>query len=261
MKVIKLFAGLGNQLFQWAYGEYLRSAGEKVRYLLASSPGSIADVFDMEGSSIVEHRASSRALLAKAWAKYALGSYEVGFYQEARYAESLGESRPLRFRRANEYAASSWFEEARSNRSVSIHVRGGDYLESHLSGIFGSICAKDYYERAYRSILETEKDPLLLVFTNDEADARRRLELVPCELRFVDEAEHRDDPGFHLFLMSRCRHHIIANSTYSWWGAFLASPEGGKTVAPDRWKSDDSIDLDVLLPRDWSRVGAGRGTE
>jgi hypothetical protein len=71
-----------------------------------------------------------------------------------------------------------------------------------------------------------------------------------------DEA-FEGDPGYDLFLMSRCRHHIIANSTYSWWGAFLGASEG-RTVAPTAWSRDGSVDIEHLIPPSWQRIGAGR---
>lgn len=122
--------------------------------------------------------------------------------------------------------------------SVSIHVRRGDYLEN--SEAYGGICTEDYYEKAIEYIKDRFPDAVFFVFSNepkwakDWIDGKYASECNNNCFEIIDGTS--EDTGYlDLFLMSRCRHYILANSSFSWWGAWLnASPE--KTVvAPSKW--------------------------
>ena len=122
--------------------------------------------------------------------------------------------------------------------SVSIHVRRGDYLEN--SEAYGGICTEDYYKKAIEYIKGRFPDAVFFVFSNDPKWAKDWI-----DEKYASECNNNcfeiidgtsEDTGYlDLFLMSRCRHYILANSSFSWWGAWLnASPE--KTVvAPSKW--------------------------
>jgi hypothetical protein len=102
-------------------------------------------------------------------------------------------------------------------------------------------------------------DPLFLVFTNDEGHARGMLDKLPGNFQMVRDQDFLDDPGFHLYLMTRCRHHIIANSTYSWWGSYLAPGVDAMNIAPDRWTIDGTIELEPEFFIGWTRLPSGQG--
>jgi len=244
MTTVKLFAGLGNQLFQYAYGEYLRDRGRKVRYVLVPSPGCITDVFDIPKDHIVSSSNPIRILAVKASAKYFYRSYCVGFYQDREYAGSLAGSLP--FKRETEYRRLGVFDRIGRAESVAVHVRGGDYLSAELFAEFGSVCGRRYYERAFGEATARLDNPRYFVFTNDRAHAEAML---PEDMRRTAEFVNDDpaDPGLHLFLMSECRHAIIANSTFSWWGAFMKGQTEKKVIAPRGWGEK------IYLPG-WIRV-------
>ncbi|MBN1242903.1 MAG: alpha-1,2-fucosyltransferase [Spirochaetales bacterium] len=257
MPTVKLFAGLGNQLFQYAYGLWLRSRGEKVRFVLSRSRGSLRDVFEIGDPTILELRNPVALAAVKAWARYVEGAYLVGFHQRREYAKVARESGRFEFRRGVAYARSRWDAAAKEDSSVSVHVRGGDYLTHGAAGVYGSVCGPDYYANAFALIEERIADPKFLVLTDDPEHAARMLEGVGHDYRVVNDGEFEDDPGFDLHILRTCRHHIIANSTFSWWGAFLGSSSGGVTVCPDRWTDDGTVNLDDLVPDDWIRAPAG----
>ncbi len=118
---------------------------------------------------------------------------------------------------------------------------------------FGSICTPDYYREAIRRVREKVENPVFFVFSDDPDYAREMLgdlgEAVYVTHNTGAES-YRD-----MQLMSRCRHHIIANSTFSWWGAWL-DPWPGKTVcAPARWlQGDDRVTAGQILPADWIKI-------
>lgn len=131
---------------------------------------------------------------------------------------------------------------------VSLHVRRGDY-----TAIYGGRDALPvaYYQNAIEAMLEYAFDPTFFVFSDDIAFCRENLPAGPRYI-FVDhngQADAHED----LRLMSSCRHHIMANSSFSWWGAWL-NPNPDKVVlVPDRWL-DPNVPHTDLLPPSWKRI-------
>jgi hypothetical protein len=246
MKLIKLFAGLGNQMFQYAYGEYLREGGERVRYLLSPTKGCLTDVFAIPGGAVIETDNAIRLAATKAVAKYLLGSYMTGFYQRYEYAESLDGR--LVFKRESEYRGLGIRERIAATNSVAVHVRGGDILLPENFATIGSVCDAAYYSGAVEELGRKTVDPRFFVFSNDRQHAEK---VLPDEIlyraEFVSDDASASDPGCDLFLMSECSHFIIANSTYSWWGARLGHRLGKVVVAPANWSGE-------ICPPDWIRA-------
>lgn len=132
--------------------------------------------------------------------------------------------------------------------SVSLHVRRGDYTDPAVMKVHGLMGA-DYYERALQLIAEKAGPCVVCVFTDDPAWVRANLSL-PANARFV--SEHTKSAMEDLMLMSRCSHHITANSSFSWWGAWLNPSEHKVVVSPARWFQPDSgIDARDLRPQGW----------
>ncbi len=263
---IKLFAGLGNQLFQYAYGTYTEKQGTDVRFLLSptkTEDGKCYDlpfVFRTERDNIGIYR--SRAVLSavKAYAKYIQRDYRTGFYQEYTYAGALSPGTPS-FLRQNEYSQTELFRTIKREKSVSVHIRGGDYLNESASS-FSGICTPAYYKKAAGHIMEKEKDAFFIIFTNDTVYAERVLAHADGTIKpgtnavFASGPDERPscDPGRDLFLISQCRHNIVANSTYSWWGARLNTNQEKTVIVPAQWTNDGSIPADRIIPPEWTRV-------
>jgi len=146
-------------------------------------------------------------------------------------------------------AVSALAQQMEAEESVAIHVRGGDYQE-HL-GHFGHICTPTYYQRALSLLGERIASPRYYVFTNDPAYCRQILNLPGAV--FVQETLPGARPDWtDMMLMTHCRHHIIANSTFSFWGAWLAGQEGGIHITPARWVN---VPQQVqLYPEGWQIV-------
>lgn len=116
--------------------------------------------------------------------------------------------------------------------SVSIHVRRGDYLHSKFSGIYGDICTEDYYSNAIQYILNCYDNAMFFVFSDDPEWAKRTF--VGNNYYFV-EGNNGKDSYKDMYLMSRCKHNIIANSSFSWWGAWLNECENKIVISPKKW--------------------------
>ena len=127
----------------------------------------------------------------------------------------------------------------KQEESVSIHLRFGDYLTKEET--YGGICTDAYYEAAIRLIRRKTRTPHFFIFSNDVDRAGEWLSqrmtngtLRPEEVTLVF-GNDEDDGYLDLALMRRCKHHILANSSFSWWGAYLADKKGKITIAPSYW--------------------------
>ena len=133
---------------------------------------------------------------------------------------------------------------------VSIHVRRGDYLAGGNAAIYASL-GRAYYQQAVSEISSRLERPRFFCFSDDPQAARAELDL-PEDTVFIDHngsAGHED-----LRLMTLCRHHIIANSTFSWWGAWLAGGPEQIVVAPRQWWIHADYDDRDIIPERWLRV-------
>lgn len=118
--------------------------------------------------------------------------------------------------------------------SVSLHIRRGDYLENEA--VFGGICTEEYYQSAIHYIREAFPEAVFYVFSNDMTFTVNWLNEKFSHSKFVFVKGISEEQGYlDMMLMSRCRHHIIANSSFSWWGAWLNPDKGKCVVAPARW--------------------------
>ena len=119
--------------------------------------------------------------------------------------------------------------------SVAVHIRRGDYLET--SEVYGGICTEAYYEAAISLMKEKVPGATFFVFSNDgkwATDWAKKME--SDENSFVVIEGTTEDTGYlDLLLMSKCRHYIIANSSFSWWGAWLGSAKDKCVIAPSKW--------------------------
>jgi hypothetical protein len=131
--------------------------------------------------------------------------------------------------------------------SVAIHVRRGDYPQT---GFLVDL-PPGYYVRAVRLVREQVPDARLYLFSDDIQWCRERLAgPLGAEPVQIAGGTHHDD----LALMARCRHHVIANSTFGWWGAWLAERPGALVVAPSRWYARPRYVERDLVPERWARV-------
>ena len=123
-------------------------------------------------------------------------------------------------------------KEMKNSNSVSIHIRRSDYLSFENEAIYGKICTVDYYKNAVSLVKEKVDDPVFYVFSDDPVWARENI----CESDVIMIEGNEGDSSYQdMFLMSQCRHHIIANSSFSWWGAYLGRNDKGITICPFRW--------------------------
>lgn len=172
-------------------------------------------------------------------------AYLTGYFQSERYFKDIEKQ----VREAFSFSDKIWKEaDAKTAKkirdfqrkidhslSVSVHIRRGDYTENEA--VYGNICTDAYYKKAIKFIKEKYPEACFFIFSNEPEWAAKWIrEQYGEETGFtVIEGTDENTGYLDLFLMSRCRHHILANSSFSWWGAWL-NPNADKTViAPSKW--------------------------
>lgn len=136
--------------------------------------------------------------------------------------------------------------------AVSIHVRRGDLMSDPVAKARGGLCSLEYYARAVEWITQRVKQPHFFVFSDDPEWCVLNLP-ISHPANYVHHNGPESGPE-DLRLMSLCKHHIIANSTFSWWGAWLGHNPAKIIVAPEQWFSTACYDTRDLLPPDWVRL-------
>lgn len=192
--------------------------------------------------------------------------YLEGYWQSEKYFQDVGSLlkkefglKSVRENRENGYGlseqAEKYLRQMEQCESVSIHVRRGDYLLPQNQELFGNICTDQYYEKAVKKIMESHPDAVFYLFTNDREWAAERLkEQGDFPIVLIELPGDRDYETFTL--MSRCRHHILANSSFSWWASYLNDNPDKLVIAPDRWMN--GWDCKDIYRADMTRITAGK---
>ena len=181
------------------------------------------------------------------------GGYICGFWQTEKYFSSFEtEIRKLfRFRPAaiSERSKSLAYK-IKKGRSVSIHVRGTDYIKTpSIAQKYNNLSNTQYYSSAISMIKTLYEDPDFYVFT-DDPDWVSSQEIFQGATVCSDLS---DGSWNDLYAMSQCKHHIIANSSFSWWGAWLNPSSEKIVIAPDIWHIDGTKSPD-LIPESWIKI-------
>ena len=136
--------------------------------------------------------------------------------------------------------------------SVAVHIRRADYLRKKIIFEWHGVMGKEYYSRAFQVLDEKLQDYKVFYFTDDPGWVEK--ELIPLkngELISKDVAKnHLED----FYLMSQCQHNIIANSSFSWWAAWLNNNLDKIVVAPKNWFNKGPKDTQDLLPASWIKI-------
>ena len=135
---------------------------------------------------------------------------------------------------------------------VSIHIRRGDYVSDKKTNQVHGLCSLDYYESAINRLTETFSSPHFFVFSDDQNWVKENLKLnLPATyVDHNDAATNFED----LRLMSLCKHNIIANSSFSWWGAWLNADSEKVVIAPSKWFADNNMNSQDVCPEVWVRI-------
>lgn len=289
MIVSQVIGGLGNQMFQYAVGRTLTlERGVPLRldicgfanyalhqgFELPSIFNCVPDIATKEDiQKILGWRSSSifRKMLVRPRAAMFRGSqfvvepyfdywseindvprdcYLTGYWQSEKYFQAAASviRNDFSFKSPLVNRNAELAEDIAKGNAVSLHVRRGDYAKNKKTNATHGLCSLDYYRAAIRYVSGRVKSPYFFIFSDDIAWVKDNLKMdFPCQ--FVDHnqgAESYND----MRLMSLCRHHIIANSSFSWWGAWLNPRTDKVVVAPQKWFVNNN-DVKDLFPLNW----------
>ena len=139
-----------------------------------------------------------------------------------------------------------------SSVSVSVHIRRGDYVTNRHTNAVHGVCPLSYYKKAMKFIEDRVAQPEYFVFSDDLDWVKGNLQ-THSKVRFVDN--NRESNSYNdMHLMSLCKHSIIANSSFSWWGAWLGGNKDKIVVAPSQWFRDRELDSSDHIPSSWYRM-------
>lgn len=177
-----------------------------------------------------------------------------GFWQTEKYfAGAEAEVRAaFRFKPSGNEAIAKAREAILHSNAVSLHVRRGDYLLPKFAKFYGATDVS-YYEKALAYIAERVTSPKIFVFSDDIAWCKEHIK-TPFPLTFMGDDTAGAKASGHLELMSLCKHNIITNSSFSWWGAWLNENPGKIVIAPQRWSVDGCDERCDVTPEGWIKL-------
>ena len=270
MVIVQLSGGLGNQMFEYALYLRLKAEGRQVKIDDSTCYGHEGErplqlgrvfgvTYDRASEEEIRRMTDSfpdpvsrirRKLLGRKNLSYREADVNFdpevlkkepvlleGCFQSERYFAPVADQvrEAYRFRKERLHLteqAEVLAERISDSPAVSVHVRRGDYLDASHGGMYTGICTEGYYQKAMDRIRKSVPDAVFYVFSNDTDWAKAHFVGKDC---VVAEGGTEDTGYQDMYLMSLCQHHIIANSSFSWWGAWLGRNPGKKVIAPDRW--------------------------
>ena len=181
--------------------------------------------------------------------------YLMGYWQSYRYFDSIRNEllKELQPSKALSSHYQAYQEKILGTSSVMVHVRRGDYLHLPVAAKIHGSLDLDYYRRGMDLLLAKEPKSRFFIFSDDQDWAKANL---PYQEKscFVENSPEPAAPVQELFLMTQCQRHLIANSSLSWWGAWLSSGSNPQVIAPNKWANDLDKNWNDLLPPTWHRI-------
>lgn len=264
MKIVNFQGGMGNQMFIYTFYLYLRRQRPKERIYGCYLSGSLREhsrfmleqVFDVTlpprnaFSDILSRFCSLMErlhLVSLNEGKHSI--FYDGFWLDKKYLDGIDAARVFKFRSTELTGANAIVKrEILNSKSVSLHIRRGDYLNEENKRHFGDYSSMKYYKRAIANELAARPGCKFFVFSDDPQWAKENLSIP--DATFVD-ANTGDSSWKDMYLMSLCKDNIIANSTFSWWAATLNQNAGKRVLYPRKWYYWDNPDI---FPENWIAV-------
>lgn len=181
-------------------------------------------------------------------------SYLEGYWQTFKYFENIDSiiRKEFSFKKNPDSRVLEQYQKIQSVNSVSIHIRRGDYVAFKSVNAYHGVCSLEYYEKAISLISKKVKDPVFFIFSDEINWAKENIKINGPH-HFIDN--DASVPACEdLRLMSKCKHQIIANSSFSWWAAWLNDWNGKIVVAPHKWFNEESKDTKDIIPQNWIRI-------
>lgn len=180
--------------------------------------------------------------------------YLDGYWQSEKYFSAIRDIllREFDFKYGQDARSKELAEQIRKTQSVSLHIRRGDYVHNPLTNQVHGVCSLDYYQEAVNRVIQKMPDSHFYIFSDDHAWVGENFKLdYPATMVDYNNASRNYED---LRLMSLCSHQIIANSSFSWWAAWLNQNKEKLVFAPQHWFNDFSLDTQDLIPDGWIKI-------
>jgi len=291
MIIVKIVGGLGNQMFQYAFAKNLSlKLNAELKLDISEYNKSqlrtfaLIDIFDIFEKIVKEedidqlfkvnniyeffkfkifyndvkkHRnyiKEKTFLFDKNYLELKDNVYLDGYWQTEKYFTENAENirKLFRFRNPLDKKNGAIADLIKSANSIGVHIRRGDYISNPVTNKYHGFCGIDYIEKAINYIVGKISNPHFFVFSDDVEWCRNNLK-AKFPILFV-ENNHREESYKDMHLMSLCKHNIIANSSFSWWAAWLNANRNKIIIAPNKWFENNFTDTKDLIPENWIRI-------
>ncbi len=292
MIIVEIMGGLGNQMFQYALGRYLAEKNKTGLKLDMSEyvEGNIRK-YELGIFNIIEEFATQEEIeklkykqdnFFESFIKEIKGKkhkklsknfirekhfhfdpeilklqdniYLEGHWQSEKYFNEISEVIEKEFTVKTEFSGKNkeFAEQITSCNSVSLHIRRGDYIKDAAIKAIYYINLDEYYKNAINLITEKVQNPHFYVFSDDTEWAK---DSFGDNKNFSMVDINSADTGYEdMRLMSLCKHNITANSSFSWWAAWLNNNNEKIVITPRKWFNTSDRDIKDLLPESWIKL-------
>lgn len=285
MVIVKILGGLGNQMFQYAYAKSLEQNGYSVKIDISGFKDYVSHKYGLDKYNIdlqisEKHENDTfykNTLFCKILRKIGVdfsssikekdlrfdnkllnikdNSYIEGYFQSEKYFKNIKEIILDQFiinQQISIYTKEIEKQIRNSKNSCSIHVRRGDFINNTNITIHG-MCDIEYYKRAMKFLEQKERDINYFIFSCDIDWVKDNL--IVKNAIYIETKEKRL-PHEDIYLMSLCKNNIIANSTFSWWGAWLNQNQNKIVIAPKIWFADKKLQEQSkdIVCQEWIKI-------
>lgn len=294
MIIVRQWAGLGNQMFIYAYYRALRNKGYDVKMdisyydtmrayggkqysiplVFPNTVSELATPEECAGLAIYKMDRFSRALRKVGINKKSYLSqtkkykdcgyvdelthldncYVEGYFQSEKYFADIRENllKEFEFKIDNPYPNGYLNQIRNCENAVSVHIRRGDYMNMFEEQLYDT----RYYTNALGMMSKKFSNAVFFVFSDDIVWSEDYINRMELENEFV-YIKDQTEAYYDMYLMTQCRHNIIADSTFSWWGAWLNQHEDKVVYAPDKWLPDGGFCMTDIIPEEWIKIHRG----
>lgn len=181
-------------------------------------------------------------------------SYLIGYWQSPKYFDDIKQvlQKELMVIKEPSNYNKDILKKILNTESVSLHVRRGDYVQHKVHNNNYGTCDLDYYNSSIKYIKSKTNNPSFYIFSDDPDWAEQNIDVGDSE-KFVSRNDQFNDYE-DLRLMYNCKHNITANSTFSWWGAYLNNNHNKIVLTPKSWFKNPNWSDKDLVPEEWTRI-------
>jgi len=267
MIISRIMGGLGNQMFQYALA---RSLAIKNNALIAIDESAInadslreprLDLLNTKISKDVEpgqyQQVAEKGFRFQASVLDLTGNILLtGYWQSEKYFKDIREQlvEDFSIKAPIQTENKKLLKVVEGCQSVSVHIRRTDYVTNSRTNQVHGLCSLDYYKKAIEIIDKNVKDSHLVFFSDDIEWVKDNLPEDKKRAHTYVDINGEGEEHLDMFLMSRCKHNIIANSSFSWWGAWLNQNKDKIVVTPTTWFQAKHLDTADLIPETWIKI-------